>query len=184
MQQKTQLDEDYSVKDMEDLILLIKQKKEVTDENLAKALGYNEKFISQTKSRGKVAGKFMNQLKGYLARLQNANDDSTSDSTEIKQIDLTRPIIQVVIDLTYIGKKNADSMDKMAATNQRNTDIIAALISAVIPNSKFAAQLAASLSGQHKDGEGIPVEAFLNSLKDIGLASKKQQDDKKKVGNK
>jgi transcriptional regulator with XRE-family HTH domain len=71
------------------------------------------------------------------------------------------PILQVVLNLSYVGKKNADSMDKMAATNQRNTDIIAALVSAILPNSKLGQQLAASLASQHTDDD-LPAEAFLS----------------------
>lgn len=86
----------------------------------------------------------------------------------LKDLDQSQPIIQVVLNLSFIGKKNAETMDRMsvsvdrmAATNQRNTEIIAALVGSILPNSKLAAQLTTSLSDPHKGGEGLTVEDFL-----------------------
>jgi hypothetical protein len=95
-----------------------------------------------------------------------------------------------VLNLTYIGKKNADSIDKMtdgvnkmAATNQRNTEIIAALVGAILPNSTLAHQVAESLSDPHK-GEGVPIEEFLKGAVGIDPLSKPQPGGKKTVKNK
>lgn len=73
----------------------------------------------------------------------------------------TPVVIQVILNLSYIGKKNADSMDKMAATNQRNTEIIAALVASNLPNSKFAQQLTASLAGSQQDVDVPSIEEML-----------------------
>lgn len=82
------------------------------------------------------------------------------DVEEKNEIDYSQPIIQVVLNLSYTSKKNADSMDKMAATNQKNTEIIAALVGAILPNSKLGSQLASSLADLYKDNDR-PVEDFL-----------------------
>lgn len=45
----------------------------LTEEGIAVQMGYNEGYISQSRSRGKVSKKFLNQLAIFLERLQNAN---------------------------------------------------------------------------------------------------------------
>lgn len=74
MQYKTQNVEENSIDHMECLIKSIKSVKTMTDEQIADDLGYNEKFISQTRSRKDVSPKFIKRLQDYLGRLQNAKE--------------------------------------------------------------------------------------------------------------
>lgn len=127
-------------------------------------------------------------LVNYFLKLGAKESDSEPLNTvdfkkTLADLSASTPILQVVLNLSYVGKKNADSMDKMAATNQRNTDIIAALVSAILPNSKLGEELTASLVSQHTDDD-LPAEAFLGSLKDTLAQTPKQTNDKRSVKNK
>jgi hypothetical protein len=84
------------------------------------------------------------------------------------------PIWQIVLNLTYIGKKDSDSMNTMAATNQRNTDIIAALVSTLLPNSGLAEKLTASLAGSHTPDD-LSAEHFVGGNEALENALKKQR---------
>lgn len=58
---------------LESLILSIKEANSlITEEGIALALGYNEGYIAQCRSRKTASTKFINQLEAYLERLQNA----------------------------------------------------------------------------------------------------------------
>lgn len=104
--------------------------------------------------------KIERHMKVTWADIDTVNIDAPRETVEEPEADYSQPIIQVVLNLSYAGKKNADSMEKMAATNQRNTEIIAALVGAVLPNSKLAEQLTASLGDLHKVSDDLPAEAF------------------------
>jgi transcriptional regulator with XRE-family HTH domain len=170
MQQQQPKPREYSMDELNRLIDSIKRKENLTEEQIAQRLKYNEGYISQVRSRGKVSPKFIDNLKReFGVGLQNAKkEDNTLQEPEV---DYSKPIIQVVLNLSYTSKKNADSMDKMAATNQKNTEIIAALVSAILPNSKLADQLSSSLADLHMDADR-PVEDFLPAGADL---SKKQK---------
>jgi hypothetical protein len=74
MQQTMPKIEEYSIEEMERLIESIKRKTELNEEEIAKTLKYNQGYISQTRSRGKVSVKFVQALQSLLnTGLQNAN---------------------------------------------------------------------------------------------------------------
>ncbi|HEU4903200.1 MAG TPA: helix-turn-helix transcriptional regulator [Flavisolibacter sp.] len=86
--------------------------------------------------------------------------------------DSSQPIIQVVLNLSYIGKKNADSIDKMADSNLLNAKSIATLVNLLASsNSDLAAQLASVHESQHT-ADDLPAEAFLGGH---GVAPKKRK---------
>jgi hypothetical protein len=113
-----------------------------------------------------------NWLSENLDTFPHKHTKEKIEDIKLGEIDFNQPVIQVVLNLSYIGKKNADSMDRMAATNQRNTEIIAALVGAILPNSTIASQLTASRAGSQGGDEVPPVEGLLNQA---GIDFLKQQ---------
>jgi transcriptional regulator with XRE-family HTH domain len=106
------------------------------------------------------------------------------EEIKLSQIDLNQPVIQVILNLSYTGRKNADTMDKLATTHQQSTDIIAALVAAIVPNSKLAEKLTASLVSRHEaDDEDFPIEDELNT-KGIDLLRQQLQNGKRKKADK
>lgn len=117
-------------------------------------------------------------LKQWLESSNENVEQVPIQTIDVDALDQKQPIIQVVLNLSYIGKKNADSMDKMAdsvkemttgvskmaATNQRNTEIIAALVGTMLPNSKLDPKLRAVFEALYKDLDR-PVEDFLKGKK-------------------
>jgi beta-lactam-binding protein with PASTA domain len=65
MKQKAKKVRDYSIEELDALINRIKQSgiNGVTDESISKKAGYNEGYIAQTRSRGKVSAKLMEKIK-------------------------------------------------------------------------------------------------------------------------
>lgn len=53
----------YSIEYLNALILAIKAKENLTDEEIATRIGYNEGYISQSRSRKEVTNKFVDSLK-------------------------------------------------------------------------------------------------------------------------
>lgn len=162
--------------DIDELLRDIKQKTGLTQEGIAGRINYNRSYLSQAKKTDseKLYSVLYKEFRGELENLTTAESNEAKDS-EL----LGKPMIQVVLNLSYIGRKNADSMDKMAATNQRNTEIIAALVATMLPNSKFAGKLAASLADLHEEDEVPPIEEMLNKAGNEFL--KKQMQQSKKV---
>lgn len=121
----------------------------------------------------------------------NVSRETNQDKGNIDDEVIQQPIFQVVLNLSYAGRKNADSIDTMAqsvktiaATNQRNTDIIAALVAEMFPNSKFVAQLISSQDhSQQPHKSNVPsIEEMLGPegielLKKQWLAGKKKEED-------
>jgi hypothetical protein len=93
----------------------------------------------------------------------------------------SQPIIQVVMNLSYIGKKNADSIDKMADSNLLNAQSIATLVNLLASNSDLPAALGSSLAGQGMPGD-LPVEAFLGSKGSDALKNQMRAGKKKGAG--
>jgi transcriptional regulator with XRE-family HTH domain len=91
-------------------------------------------------------------------------------------------IMQVVLNLSYSEKKNSNTIEKMAATNQQNSDMIAALLLELLPNSKFAARLAASLSVPPEDDD-FAIEDELTE-EGIRLLAEQMGKGKKRPANK
>lgn len=144
----------------------------------------DELFLSRlSRLTGVLESDLMNrQLKEEDLGKKAEKVENGDQKKEEPEIDFNQPIVQIVLNLSYQGKKNADSMDKMAATNERNTEIIAALVSKLIPNSKLAEKLTASLANSHED-EDAPAESFLN---EEGIQKLKDQlhNGKRKTVNK
>jgi transcriptional regulator with XRE-family HTH domain len=158
-------------------------------------------IISYEKGKANPDELFISRLSRYTGISENDLKKKVlkeDDFTSIKKVEKVEkehkeqstqayeapPIWQIVLNLTYIGKKDSDSMNTMAATNQRNTDIIAALVSTLLPNSGLAEKLTASLAGSHTPDD-LPVEHFVggtDALKDA--LSKQQQAGKEKVKHK
>jgi AcrR family transcriptional regulator len=109
--------------------------------------------------------------------------DQPAQTLNEPEPDYSQPIIQVVLNLSYTGKKNAESMDKMAATNQRNTEIIAALVSTLVPNSKFADQSNVVPDDLSEDDVVPSIEEMLGP-EGIALLRRQWQAGKKKEANK
>lgn len=67
--------EEYSINDLNRLIESIKKRTGLSEEAISAGIKYNEGYIAQTRSRGKVPSKFMQALKAaYPETLQNANE--------------------------------------------------------------------------------------------------------------
>lgn len=59
----------YSIDELDQLILSIKQAKGLTEEQIAQRAGYNEGYISQTRSRGVIPAKFIETIKREFSQL-------------------------------------------------------------------------------------------------------------------
>jgi hypothetical protein len=156
----------------------------ITNEFIGEALGYERSYFSTLLGdRGKVTEKHIKDLLLHFPTLNGKEKEPEIQQAKEHEQD-TPPIWQIVLNLTYIGKRDSDSMNTMAATNQRNTDIIAALVSTLLPNSGLAEKLTASLAGSHTPDD-LPAEHFVggtDALKDA--LSKQQQAGKEKVKHK
>jgi transcriptional regulator with XRE-family HTH domain len=96
-----------------------------------------------------------------------------------------QPIIQVVLNLSYIGKKSADSIDKMADSNLLNAKSIATLVN-LLANSDLASQLTSAQNVQHTqehEDDNLPAEAFLGTAGSDAI-KRQTQGGKKKIGHK
>lgn len=106
-------------------------------------------------------------------KVKVSDGKATADSLE------KGSLLQVALNLSYAEKRNSNTMEEMAATNRQNSDIIAALIAELLPNSKFARQLAASPDRPHRGGDE-PIENFLPPGSDL---SKPNQENDKETSN-
>jgi hypothetical protein len=123
---------------------------------------------------GKVDHEDAAIVEGWL----NGNMDR---STKQIEQEYGQPIIQVVLNLSYIGKKSADSIDKMADSNLLNAKSIATLVN-LLANSDLASQLTSAQSGQHTqahDDDNLPAEAFLGTAGSDAIRRQTQSGKKK-----
>lgn len=160
------------------LITQSRERRGLNKSQAAKKLGISSQLLGQYESASRLpkTGFFLKWKQVFgedLMKQIETNVSHEANKLEEAEVDYSQPIINVVLNLSYIGKKNADSMDKMAATNQQNTEIIAALVASMLPNSKFAQKLAASLSAPHTD-EGLSAEDFLPKNTGVSPAKDKQ----------
>jgi hypothetical protein len=78
MQQNKPSNEPYSVNDLDELINSIKLATGLTEEAISLQMKYNEGYISQTRSRGKVPPKLMDNLRReFKNELHNATPNAT-----------------------------------------------------------------------------------------------------------
>jgi hypothetical protein len=115
-------------------------------------------------------------VKIKVENVENVNGDNPPDEKK------SGFIMQVVLNLSYSEKKNSNTIEKMAATNQQNSDMIAALLLELLPNSKFAARLAASLSAPPEDDDFV-IEDELTE-EGIRLLNEQMNKGKKKTASK
>lgn len=115
MQKKPPPPEQHLIKEMENLIASIKSKKAaLTEEILSLELGYNDKAISQARSRG-VSQKFLNQLKGYLSGLQNVT--AAPPAVAAAPADALTELLLINKDLAKANKDLAAAGKDLAAAN-------------------------------------------------------------------
>src|SRR5690348_15057721 len=102
MQMKPPNVEENSIEEMEYLIKSIKSVKKLTDEEIALDLKYNDKYIAQTRSRKEVSPKFIDRLKDYLIRLQNAKNVEGSELHEPPEIYTSNDDLKKLIDANWM----------------------------------------------------------------------------------
>jgi hypothetical protein len=114
MQKNTPEIEEHSINDFNSLIELIKTQTGLNEEAVAKRMGYNEGYISQTRSRGKVSNKLINSLKREFGiGLQNANKKVfISHTADVPDIDF----IQKTIDRMLTDRERAITVIEQMAT--------------------------------------------------------------------
>lgn len=97
---------------MEGLIISIKQANPlITEEGIALALGYNEGYIAQCRSRKTASQKFLNQLQGYLERLQNARNGIVDPvDTPMSAINSLAESTNKLSDSNLINAKNIERL--------------------------------------------------------------------------
>lgn len=161
-----------TAKEIDDLIGSIKQKTGLTQEEIAMRIGYNRSYISQAKKT--------DSEKLYSALYKEFKSELENLTLEEPHIDYSQPIVQVVLNLSYQGKKNADSIDKMASSNLLNARSIATLVNLLASNSDLPAALSALREGQDMPDD-LPAEAFLGSKGNDAL-KRQQQSGRKKEG--
>lgn len=94
MQQNQPNAEDYSIEQLNNLIESIKRQENLTEEQIAARLKYNEGYISQVRSRGRVSGKFIANLqrefniglqkaKPIAAELSGHSIDNLTESNKV-----------------------------------------------------------------------------------------------------
>lgn len=167
------------------IIKQIRKQKGYTQDTLAKALGVSQQAIvkyenNQSKPGHDFIKAFREKLHYDLLAMENTTKVVSGEPKEqLKEPapEYGQPILQVVLNLSYAGKKNADSIDKMADSNLLNAKSIATLVNMLASNSDFAGLLDPSQIGQHIP-DNLPAEAFLGE-EGKGLINK--QSGKKKV---
>lgn len=127
MQKKTVKTEEYSIDDLDNLIESIKKRTFLNEEQIATNLGYNEGYISQVRSRGKVSGKFIRALKrAHPETLQNANfsretdANNQSNETSTENPEKKNSLEKSIENLTETGKIQAQN-ERMRIENEKVT---------------------------------------------------------------
>lgn len=136
----------------------LREKKNLSQEELSLKTGIPRARISKWESgKGNPKTADAKILENFFSESKEGSEgDRGNEGKESQQ-----PLITVVLNLSYVGKKNAESMDKMAEANLINTRSIAQLIALLAPNSDLGA-LMPSPGGQHTyEDDDLPAEAFL-----------------------
>lgn len=89
MQQQMGNVEDYSINDLETLIESIRRKTGMNEEEIARKLKYNDGYIAQTRSRGKVSIKFIQALQSLLPNTLQIAKEGESGYTSLSLNNLT-----------------------------------------------------------------------------------------------
>lgn len=115
-------DKDYLINRMEDLIKSIKSALGLTEEAISRRIGYNEGYISQTRSRGSVSKRFIDNLeREFRTELQNANFAKRSFMEERKEQKMTIstflvPLVPIKAQAGYVRSHDLvdfiDQLDK------------------------------------------------------------------------
>jgi plasmid maintenance system antidote protein VapI len=175
------------------------KKRGISKGEVAKSIGITDTYLSKVISGEKpITDSFRGGLSRYYGKILKeigadmdsiATDQIKSEgqkgqlsTVEESEINYGQPIIQVVLNLSYIGKKNADSIDKMADSNLLNAKSIATLVNLLGTNLDLTSLLETSRTSQDMPDD-LPVEAFLGKEGNDFL-NKQKQAGKKKVGHK
>lgn len=158
-------------------IKALREKKNITQEELSEKTGIPRARIAKwEQGKGNPKVEDLRVLENFFTeekKVQKVEDE------------YGQPIIQVVLNLSYIGKKSADSIDKMADSNLLNAKSIATLVN-ILANSDLASQLTSAQNGRHTqehEDDNLPAEAFLGSAGSDAIR-RQTQVSKKKIGHK
>lgn len=116
----------YSINQLNTLIESIKTDTGLTEEEIAGRVGYNEGYISQTRTRGEVSNKFMESLKREFPAGQNANrgtlpKQAPPNNTETHAPDYRDDMI------AYLKEKISLNEQKLLVMVQRNQALLKAI---------------------------------------------------------
>jgi hypothetical protein len=157
---------------------MLEKKMSVLD--LAEATGIPSSRIYKWYDKHKAANPKEGDSKTLLEWLESSKNNLEEVINESgPQKEGHQPILQVVLNLSYIGKKNADSIDKMADSNLLNAKSIATLVN-LLANSDLASLLSPEQIGKHIPADNLPAEAFLTPGVGIGSSGQKHSTGKKK----
>jgi transcriptional regulator with XRE-family HTH domain len=153
----------------------------ISQQDLADATGIPRPRIGKwEQGKGSPKAEDYKKLESFFGEQIRKNEEQPSNNNlGNTNIDTSQPIIQVVLNLTYIGKKNADSIDRIATSmeklvdqNGSNSDTIAKLVS-ILANSGVSSIPKSLLLSRHK-GDDEPAEEFLKQGADV-LRNQKQK---------
>jgi transcriptional regulator with XRE-family HTH domain len=136
----------------------LREKKKISQEELSRQTGIPRARIGKWElGKGNPKANDLKTLEKFFS-IEETEKENGSNMVEEAEAHYGQPIIQVVLNLSYIGKKNADSIDKMADSNLLNAKSIATLVGLLTSNSDLAAQLISSPLAQHMPDD-LPAEA-------------------------
>jgi hypothetical protein len=117
---------DSSINELETLLNSIMRDNKITEEAICKTVGYNEGYISQCRSRGKVPAKFLNSLKGEFLPTKTIKAlpvkmDLSLEELYVMQAQITAIRNEVVKQMAREQKRSvSDCMDEL----EQNADVI------------------------------------------------------------
>lgn len=151
--------------------------------SIARDLKISKQTLFQYFKSKELSNEVKDRFDDYFGKkiFEGVNTDVSSPPID-PQGSKKEPVYQIILNLSYQGRRNSDTMNKMAATNQTNTDIIAALVMELLPSSKLAQQLAASPDDPHIHDD-LSAEDFLHALTDQ-VSDKKGRTEPKKIKSK
>jgi len=114
---------DYSIEELNALIESIKRANSLTEEDISKRMGYNEGYISQNRSRGKVSGKFVNSL---MREFGISNIQVKSGHEEKKDAQPETNTLGVIKDLAESNKIIAESNRTLARSHEELVKLLKA----------------------------------------------------------
>lgn len=112
MQKPTPKPEDYSINELNDLIETIKKRTKLNEEDISKRMGYNEGYISQTRSRKKVPPKlFNNLLREFRNELNESHKQSETTVSEPEEAYSGKAVLNLTESNRLIAESNASLAD-------------------------------------------------------------------------